>query len=243
MLHPEPIAPNEPPHRRLARLALEWAAAHRLTHCALEVRLPQSGYRADVAATSPRVLSPHAMTAVFECKVSRSDFLKDAAPEAKLIPLVAELQTRLSALREMIGTHRPDLRLGDELFAEFEAIDLRTTKHETHDTLTRQLRIAQNKLWDGTKFAKIARWRSANLLYLVCEDGIFESAEIPDGWGLLVRDGDTLQLRQKPCLHAISLEQRVQLLERIAATASGQTRKKLGVTLWEQTRQQSEAAQ
>lgn len=226
-------ASDEPPHRRLARLTLGWAAAHRLTHCALEVRLPQSGYRADVAATTPRVMSPHAMTAVFECKVSRADFLKDAAPESKLIPLVAELQTRLTALREMIGVHRPDLRLGDELFPQFEAVDLRETKHETHDTLTRQLRIAQNKLWEGTKFAKIARWRSANLLYLVCEDGIFEPAEVPDGWGLLVRDGETLVLRRKPCLHAVSLEQRVQLLERIAATASGQTRKKLGIALWE----------
>jgi len=224
---------DEPPHRRLSRLAVQWAAAHRLTHCAMEVRLPQSGYRADVAATTPRVLSPHAMTAVFECKVSRSDFLKDAAPEAKLIPLVADLHSRLTALREMIGVHRPDLRLGDELFPQFEAVDLRQTRHETHDTLTRQLRIAQNKLWSGTKFAKIARWRSANLLYLVCEEGISEPTEIPDGWGLLVRSGENLVLRHKPCLHEVSLEQKVQLLERIAATASGQTRKKLGVTLWD----------
>jgi hypothetical protein len=224
---------DEPPHRRLSRLAVQWAAAHRLTHCAMEVRLPQSGYRADVAATTPRVLSPHAMTAVFECKVSRSDFLKDAAPEAKLIPLVTELHSRLTALREMIGTHRPDLRLGDELFPQFEAVDLRHTKHETHDALTRQLRVAQNKLWGGTKFAKIARWRSANLLYLVCEEGISEPSEIPDGWGLLIRCGEELHLRHKPCLHEITLEQRVQLLERIAATASGQTRKKLGITLWD----------
>ncbi len=223
---------DETPHRRLARMAVEWALAHRLTHCALEVRLPQCGYRADVAATTPRVLSNNAMTAVFECKASRADFLKDASPEAKLIPLVAELQSRIAALRAMIGAHRPDLRNGEELFPEFEAIDLRGTRHETHERLSVQLRVAQNKLWDGTKFSKIARWRSANLLYLVCEDGISQSTEIPDGWGLLVREEDQLVLRTKPCLHPVSLEQRVHLLERIAATASGQSRKKLGLTIW-----------
>jgi hypothetical protein len=71
------------------------------------------------------------------------------------------------------------------------------------------------------------------LLYLVCEEGISEPSEIPDGWGLLIRCGEELHLRHKPCLHEITLEQRVQLLERIAATASGQTRKKLGITLWD----------
>ncbi len=238
---PVAIERAEPPHKRLARLALEWASAHRLTHCALEVRLPQSGYRADVAAATPRVLSPHAMTAIFECKVSRSDFLKDAAAEAKLVPLVAELQQRLAALRELIGVHRPDLRLSEELFPQFEAIDLRGTKHDTHDVLVRQLRVAQNKLWEGTKFAKIARWRSANLLYLVCEENIYEHWEVPDGWGLLVRKGDQLTLAHRPCLNAVSIEQRVQLLERIAATASGQVRKKLGIPLWTDAQQRSAA--
>jgi len=69
-------------HRELKRLALDWAAARRLVLAATEVRLPRSPYRADVAAATPRALAPNAFTAVFECKVSRADFLRDSAPEA-----------------------------------------------------------------------------------------------------------------------------------------------------------------
>ncbi len=204
-------------HRNLKRLALAWARARRLKLAAPEVRLPRSGYRADVAAATPRALSDGAFTAVFECKASRSDFLRDSAVETGAAERIAALSARLMELRALIAAHRPDLRRGEELFAEFDAYDLRGLKHDTHDRLEAELRIAQAKLHEGTKFAKLARWRAASLLYVVAEEGILRAHEVPDGWGLLVRRGEELEPVLRPCLNPTTVAERVALLERIAA--------------------------
>lgn len=204
-------------HRRLKRLALEWAGARRLVLGATEVRLPHCSYRADAAAATPRVLSDGACTAVFECKASRADFLRDGAPEAGAAEAIGALAGRLRELRGLIASHRPDLRRGAELFAEFDAYDLRGLRHDTHDRLEAELRVAQRKFHEGTKFARLGRWRAASLLYVVAEEGIVERHEIPDGWGLLVRRGDALELVLKPCFNPTTPAERVALLERIAA--------------------------
>lgn len=207
-------------HRDLKRLALEWARQRRLLLAATEVRLPRSGYRADVVAATPRVLAANAVTAVFECKVSRSDFLRDSAREAGAAERLVRMSERLMALRALIGAHRPDLRRREELFPEFDAVDLRGLKHETHERLQAEYRTAQRKLHEGTKFARLARWRAASLLYLVTEEGICRQHEVPDGWGLLVRGGDRLELAVHPCRHDTTPEERVALIERIAAVAA-----------------------
>ena len=204
-------------HRNLKRLALAWARGRRLKLAACEVKLPRSGYRVDVAAATPRALSDGAFTAVFECKASRADFLRDSAPESQA--QVAVLARRLDELRALIAMHRPDLRRGEELFAEFDAYDLRGLKHDTHERLSAELRAAQTKLHEGTKFAKLARWRAASLLYVVAEDGILHTHEVPDGWGLLVRRGEALEPALRPCLNPTTPGERVALVERIAARA------------------------
>jgi hypothetical protein len=209
-------------HRELKHLALEWARQHRLLLAATEVRLPRSGYRADVVAATPHVLMASAVTAVFECKVSRSDFLRDSAREAGAAEMLVRMSERLMALRALIGAHRPDLRRREELFPEFDAVDLCGLKHETHERLQAEYRAAQRKLHEGTKFAKLARWRAANLLYLVTEEGICRQHEVPDGWGLLVRSRDRLELTVQPCRHDTTPEERVALVERIAAVAARQ---------------------
>lgn len=215
-------------HRELKRLALEWATGHRLLLAATEVRLPRSDYRADVAAATPRALASNAFTAVFECKASRADFLRDSAPEAGAAELLVRLSERLMALRALIGGHRPDLRQREELFPEWDAVDLRGLRHETHDRLQAEYQAAQRKLHEGTKFAKLARWRAANLLYVVAEPGLFQPHELPDGWGLLERRGAGLELAVKPCLWATTAEERVALVERIAAVAAARERRVLG---------------
>ena len=203
-------------HADLKRLALEWARMHRLLLGAQEVRLPRSHYRADAAAATPRVLTENAVTAVFECKVSRADFLRDSAAEVEMGRTVARLHDRLHALRDLIAVHRPDLRRGETLFPEFDAYDLRGLRHETHDRLTAQLRVAQHKLHEGTKFARLVRWRAASFLYLVTPAGLIAPAEVPEGWGLLERANDALIVVQKPCLNSTTPAERVALLERIA---------------------------
>jgi hypothetical protein len=130
------------------------------------------------------------------------------------------MSERLMSLRALIGGHRPDLRRGEELFPEFDAIDLRGLRHRTHDRLQADYAAAQRALHEGTKFARLARWRAASLLYLVVEEGLCAPHEVPDGWGLLVRRGGELDLVIRPCLHETTPEERVALVERIAAAGT-----------------------
>jgi hypothetical protein len=216
-------------HLQLKRLAVSWALAHRLALCSTEVRLPRCNYRADVAAATPRITAPNAAVAIFECKASRSDFLRDGADEPATRRELLELTERLRLLREMIGQHCPDLRRGEELFPEFDAIDLRGVQHETHRRVAARLELLQGKLFEGTKFSRLKRWCCASLLYLVCEEGIVAPHELPDGWGLLVREGDALVLRTKPVLHPTSPGHRVHFLERIAAATTRDELRRCGL--------------
>ena len=52
------------------------------------------------------------------------------------------------------------------------------TRHDTHARLTRQLRAAETRLFEGTKFSRLARWRAASLLYLVAEPDIVATADV-----------------------------------------------------------------
>ncbi|MEO6876696.1 MAG: hypothetical protein ABI222_17940 [Opitutaceae bacterium] len=207
-------------HRELKLLTIAWARANQLTLTGTEVHLPRSSYRADVVAATTRQLGAQAVTAVFECKTSRADFLRDAAPEGATRAKITALTDRLAALNRLIGEHHPDLHRGEELFPEFDCVDLRGTRHATHTAVTRALRAAQIALYEGTKFAKLARWRAANFLYLVVDAAeIVNGHEIPAGWALLVKQGDQLKGRCPPVRHDVSVEDRIALLERLAARA------------------------
>ena len=215
-----PLSGESLAHRELKRLAIEWARARRLMLCGTEVRLPRSGYRADVAAATPRQLAPNAVTAVFECKASRSDFLRDSADESTAAANARALAERLHALNTLIGEHRPDLRLGEELFPEYDCIDLRGSRHDTHRAVTRALAAAQTALYEGTKFSKLARWRAATFLYLVADSTtIVHGHEVPAGWGLLLREGEQLHCVIAPIRQETKQSERIALLERIAARA------------------------
>ncbi len=205
-----------------------WAQASGFAICAPEVRLPKSGYRADVAACSR---GPARRTAVFECKQARADLLKDARSEAEARQRVAELAGRRQKLEALIGEHRPDLRRGETLFPEFDAWDFSGLEHATHRRVLAELATWQQRMLHGTKFAKLFRWRAADYLYLVSEDGIFAEAEVPAGWGLLVRRGDTLALARRPVWTEPAPEKNAALLESIALAATRAVNRAAGITL------------
>jgi len=216
-------------HRTLKRLALAWAQANGFSIGACEVRVPKSGYRADVSAYAPARRDNAARTAVFECKQARADLLKDARREAEARRRVMELSERLKKLEELIGGHRPDLRKGESLFAEFDAWDFSGLEHATHRRVVAELATWQERLLHGTKFSKLFRWRAADCLYLVSEEGIFAEAEVPAGWGLLVRRGDALELVRRPVWTDPAPETRLALLESIALAATRAVNREAGL--------------
>ncbi len=215
-------------HRELKRLALGWAQTNGFCICACEVRVPKSGYRADVAGCSR---GAQRRTAVFECKQARADLLKDARGEEEARRKVEELSARVRKLEELIGGHRPDLRKGEALFPEFDAWDFSGIEHATHRRVIEQLGTWQGRVLRGTKFAKLWRWRAADYFYLATEEGIFAEAEIPAGWGLLVRRGDELELVQKPVWAEASEEARAGLAECIGISATRAVNREMRVML------------
>ena len=203
-------------HRELKRLAFAWALENGLPIAGCEVRVPKSGYRADVAALSRGPLGEVGLVALFECKQCRSDLIRDHADEPAVRIRSVELAARLGELRAMIAVHRPDLRRGVSLFAEFDEYDLVGLRHETLHALERELGVLQSKLANCVKFARLSRYRAADHLYLVTEPEIVEAHEVPVGWGWLVREGEGLVLRQPPVRYRTTAELRGRWLEAVA---------------------------
>jgi hypothetical protein len=204
-----------PAHRLLKRLAVAWAYDQKFPAIATEVRLPRSGFRADVAAYRREA------TAVFECKQARSDFLKDSYRQEATRQRLKALDERRRKLEQMLKLHLPSLRRGETLFAEFDAINLDGFEHKTYRRVLRELETLQRRLAGKTKFDRLARYRCANLNYLVVEPGILEPEEVPVGWGLLVRRDAVLILERSPIWQE---SDRQALLESIAAAATRQMR-------------------
>ena len=218
MNEPKPAPGETAAHAELKRLALAWARANGLAIAACEVRVPKSGYRADVVACSR---GAGRKTAVFECKQARADLLKDAHAEAATRKKLAELIARRKKLEELLAMHRPDLRRGEALFPEFDSWDFSGLEHATYREVLAELATLQARVLKGTKFSKMFRYRCADFLYLVVEENIFAEAEIPAGWGLLVRHGEELALVRPPVALDAAEGQRIALLENIALAAAG----------------------
>jgi len=157
-----------------------------------------------------------ARTAVFECKQARADLLKDAHAEAATRRRLEELAGRRCKLEELLAVHRPDLRRGEALWPEYDAWDFSSLSTVRTANVLAQLASAQRRIVRGTKFSKMFRYRCADFLYLVVEDGIFAEAEVPAGWGLLIRRGEALERARPRRILTPQLRQRAALLESIA---------------------------
>jgi hypothetical protein len=215
-------------HSRLKTLALAWAQTNGFSICGLEVRVPKSGYRADVAAVGRGATG---RAAVFECKQSRADLLKDAHGELTTRARLDELTQRRRTLEELLAVHRPDLRRGEALWPEYDSWDFSSLEHRAYRGVLDELETVQRRVLRGTKFSKMFRYRCADFLYLVVEDGIFAEAEIPAGWGLLVRSGDELRMARPPADLDAAPVQRTALLEMIALAGTRAANRLAGVVL------------
>lgn len=213
-------------HVRLKALALAWAQANGFAICGVEVRVPRSGYRADVAAIGR---GPTARAALFECKQARADLLKDAHAEADTRARLEEMTQRRRALEAILAVHRPDLRRGEALWPEYDTWDFSALEHRTYREVLAEIETLQRRVLRGTKFSKLFRYRCADFLYLVVEDGIFAEAEIPAGWGLLVRNGEAVRLARPPVPLDALPTQRSALLEMIALAGTRAANRAAGV--------------
>jgi hypothetical protein len=209
-------------HCELKRRALLWALAHDFRACALEVRVPRSGFRADVAAAAvPAVREAvPGETVIFECKQSRGDLLRDSADEQATLAHLRAVSARRGELERMIGAHLPNLRRGTSLFPECDDYDFDAIPHRGLRAVRREEACLQAKLYGGTKFDRLRRYRSADRCYLVVSPGVMAPHEAPGGWGVLESSGDGLELRRTPARLECTPGARLALLQAIATAGT-----------------------
>jgi hypothetical protein len=217
-------------HRRLKRLAILWAQAHGYAACAAEVSLPRCRYRADVAAYRAR---DGGVTAIFECKQVLPDLRRDNCRTAAARERLETVNRRRAVLEKHLRVHYPTLRAGESLFPEFDGHDFGAIEHHGYRRVIAEVAALQKRIRTGTKFECLTRYRCANLFFLVVPNELFRDAELPLGWGALVEREGALQLHRKPVWHDSSPDQRLRMLQRIAAAGTRQLNRQLEITFEE----------
>jgi hypothetical protein len=217
-------------HTRLKRLAFLWAQTQGYSACAMEVTLPRCRYRADVAAYRPNRKQSAATTAIFECKQALVDLRRDNGCTATTTRRLEKIHERREILERNLRVHYPALRIADSLFAEFDSHNFEAIDHRGYKQVVRQTRALQNRLFDGTKFETLTRYRCANLFFLVLPDDLFREPEIPIGWGALIESAGELTLVRKPVWHEATEQSQLQFLQRIASAGTRALNRTLEIT-------------
>jgi hypothetical protein len=205
-------------HRELKDLACGWAVEAGFAICAREVRIPRSNFRADVVACRKPLNGGDqpGETAVFECKQARADLLKDSRSEDRTRKRLAALRARQAELEALLSRHLPSLRHGDSLFPEYDTLELEGFRHETLHRVRREAETLSRGLYGGTKFDRMIRYRSADFCYLVLSEGIADTVAPPQGWGVLVPRGGSLELTRRPTRLEAGAAHRLALLVSMA---------------------------
>jgi hypothetical protein len=215
-------------HIGLKALALAWAQEQGMYLAAPEVSFPHRRFRVDVAACCPARKVPSRTPSntigtilkaavVFECKQVRSDLIKDNKKREPLSKRLATLEKRRKLFETRLHLDYPNLALGESLFPEFDSYRLHECSHYAYRKLKKHISIAKRGIIKATKFDRLLSYRLANLHYLVVEEKLLKSHEVPTGWGLLVRTPEGLQLVDKPTWQDINVEHQLVFLQRIAA--------------------------
>jgi len=224
-------------HRDLKRFALSWAQANGFRIAAVEVSLPSHRVRMDVAAYKPSrvrvsrrderlktnrlVWKPIiGITAIFECKASPTDFIRDAHSMKATLERLKELHEKKERAEQELKIHYPSIRNGDSLFQEFETLNFERPGYERYEKIIAEMRKLSARLHENTKFDRLTKYGAANLFYIVAEPGVVSRHGLPSGWGLLEREGAELVLKTKPLWHEVPEDDRLAFFERISMAAT-----------------------
>jgi len=219
-------------HSRLKRLALIWAQRQGYSACAFEVTLPRCRYRADLAAYRAGA-KQSAATAIFECKQALVDLRRDNGSASATTRRLEKVYQRREILEKNLRVHYPALRIADSLFADFDSHNFEAIGHRGYQQVLRQTRALQNRLFDGTKFETLVRYRCANLCFLVLPNELFREPEIPIGWGALLEAGGDLVLARKPVWQEVEPQNQLRFLERVARAGTRALNRTLNISFEE----------
>ena len=245
----EPV-PETKRHLQLKDLALAWLRAVGCRAVASEVACPFHRYRFDalgwldhaddvraVEAFGQPLGEPRApRTIAVECKQSRADFASDDADPAELTRRKAYLLERRAVIEELrVKVRETHLKVeGSSLFEELATWEFGESRITAYRRVLSELAAIDEKMGVDTKFAQLARWRTADHLVLVTPAGLLRPREVPAGWGLVEVEPRALKkgwepvageplpcrLRVAPSALGTPAERRLRLLRNIAVAAS-----------------------
>jgi hypothetical protein len=215
----EPSRSESAAHHELRCAALKFVLEKGFTIAAQEVSIPNRGIRADVAAYKPQRKNI-GNTAIFEVKVSTANYRRDARSIVATQERLKVLHAKKLKIEEELKLYYPSIRNGDSLFQEFETLNFERPGYERYEKVISEMRQLSARLHENTKFDRLTKYASANLFYVVADDGVLMPHELPSGWGLLHRVGDELTLVIKPIWHDVSEQQRLEFLHRVAMRAT-----------------------
>ena len=220
---PHTAQPNRVPetkrHLQLKDIALAWLRAVGCRAVALEVACPFHRYRFDALgwldhADDPRAVAAfgppqcaaandgprHPRVIAVECKQSRADFASDDADPAELSKRKAYLLERRRVIEELrVKVRETHLKVeGSSLFEELATWDLGQSKITAYRNVIAELEAIDSKLGIDTKFAQLARWRTADHLVVMAPAGLLRPREVPAGWGLVEVDSRALKKGWEP---------------------------------------------
>lgn len=211
--------PETKRHLQLKDIALAWLRAVGCRAVALEVSCPFHRYRFDALgwldhADDPRAIaafgppqcagsddSPRAPRVIaVECKQSRADFASDDADPGELAKRKAYLLERRRVIEDLrVKVRESHLKVeGSSLFDELATWDLGQSKITAYRNVVSELEAIDAKLGIDTKFAQLARWRTADHLVVMTPAGLLRPREVPSGWGLIEVDSRALKKGWEP---------------------------------------------
>lgn len=246
-------------HLQLKDIALAWLRAVGCRAVALEVACPFHRYRFDALGWLDHADDPRAVAAfgtpegtrestgakdgpraprviAVECKQSRADFASDDADPAQLAKRKAYLLERRSVIEELrVKRRESHLKVeGSSLFEELATWEFGQSKIAAYRNVVSELEAIDAKMGIDTKFAQLARWRTADHLVVMAPAGLLRPREVPSGWGLV--EVDTRALRKGwepiagaplPCVTRVAPShlgtpdaRRLRLLRNLAVAAS-----------------------
>ena len=211
--------PETKRHLQLKDIALAWLRAVGCRAVALEVSCPFHRYRFDALgwldhADDPRAIaafgppqcagsddSPRAPRVIaVECKQSRADFASDDADPGELAKRKAYLLERRRVIEDLrVKVRESHLKVeGSSLFEELATWEFGQSKITAYRNVVSELEAIDAKLGIDTKFAQLARWRTADHLVVMTPAGLLRPREVPSGWGLIEVDSRVLKKGWEP---------------------------------------------
>lgn len=211
----------------IRRAVLGWIITEKPTGAALTVPTRISKYNADAAAfwSSPisingkKYLAP-VKTAVVEIRHNREMCWPDCSKKEVLIELLKEEKNRKYSIETRIRETEPELKIDDNLFAEYETWNYRKTNRKDYHSCLSKIDEIERSLYEGSRFERIRRAEVADYLYLAVPEGEVVESELADGWGLLyVKSDFSVEIIKEPFDWNCPLEKKYHIIQNIAAAS------------------------